>query len=240
MSEQDEINNLDKIHWEKHSWKHLSLIGDETVINLQRAKVYVFSDSVLCLGRIHQHPDSNEAWKKRIEWITTYKSYRDYDGINGEPTEFEWKIFPGLTTLQLCGKVTDLMRDLGETPKTFTGKFSLCQCSTTFLVTEKATKMNVWQMPESSKYLQGNLVLDNGHLLVQVLKKKWYSMEDNSPQGIWDHIADKMLLEFAESGHPIFRATTPLSRGNLKSRGHGKLSIHFAVPIRKQLRLFFA
>ena len=54
-------------------------------------------------------------------------------------------------------------------------------------------------------------------------------MEENSPQGIWDHIADKMLLEFAESGCPIFRATTPLSRGKLKSKGHGKLSIHFAA-----------
>ena len=38
-----------------------------------------------------------------------------------------------------------------------------------------------------------------------------------------------MLLEFAESGCPIFRATTPLSRGQLKSEGHGKLSIHFAA-----------
>ena len=54
-------------------------------------------------------------------------------------------------------------------------------------------------------------------------------MEENSPQGIWDHIADKMLLEFAESGCPIFRATTPLSRGKLKSKGHGKLSIHFTA-----------
>ena len=61
VSEQDEINNLDNIQWGKNSWKQLSLIGDETVINLQRTKVYVFSDSVLCLGRIHQHPDSNEA-----------------------------------------------------------------------------------------------------------------------------------------------------------------------------------
>ena len=57
-------------------------------------------------------------------------------------------------------------------------------------------------------------------------EKKWYSMEEKSPQGIWDHIAEKMLLEFAESGCPIFRATTPLSRGKLKSKGHGKLSIH--------------
>ena len=38
-----------------------------------------------------------------------------------------------------------------------------------------------------------------------------------------------MLLEFAESGHPTFRATTPLSRGILKSKGHGKLSIHFTA-----------
>ena len=60
-------------------------------------------------------------------------------------------------------------------------------------------------------------------------EKKWYSMEEDSPQGIWDHIADKMLLELAESGCPIFRATTPLSRSNLKSKGHGKLSIHFAA-----------
>ena len=40
-----------------------------------------------------------------------------------------------------------------------------------------------------------------------------------------------MLLEFAESGCPIFRATTPLSRGQLKSKGHGKLSIHFAADL---------
>ena len=60
-------------------------------------------------------------------------------------------------------------------------------------------------------------------------EKKWYSAEENSPQGAWDRIAEEMLLEFAESGRPTFRATTPLSRGQLKSKGHGKLSIHFAA-----------
>ena len=60
-------------------------------------------------------------------------------------------------------------------------------------------------------------------------EKKGYSMEENSPQGIWDHIADEMLLEFADSGCPIFRATTPLSRCKLKSQGHRDLSIHFTA-----------
>ena len=48
VNDQEKIHGLDKIHWEKNSWKCLSLIGDETVINLQSTKVYVFSDSVCC------------------------------------------------------------------------------------------------------------------------------------------------------------------------------------------------
>ena len=66
LTEQEEISGLETIGWENHSWKYLSLIGDESIINLQRTKVYVFSDSVLCLGKIHQNPESNKAWKERI------------------------------------------------------------------------------------------------------------------------------------------------------------------------------
>ena len=75
-SEQEEISGLETIGRENHSWKYLSLIGDERIINLQRAKVYVFSDSVLCLGRVLQHPESNEAWKNRVAGIRSVKSYR--------------------------------------------------------------------------------------------------------------------------------------------------------------------
>ena len=37
------------------------------------------------------------------------------------------------------------------------------------------------------------------------------------------------MIKFGESGHPVFRATSPLSRGMLKSRGGGKLSLHFCA-----------
>ena len=50
-------------------------------------------------------------------------------------------------------------------------------------------------------------------------EKKWYSMKEDSPQGIWDNMAEKMLIEFAESGCPIFRATTPfVQRSTQKQR----------------------
>ena len=59
---------------------------------------------------------------RTIAGIQSEKSYRDVDGINGEPTEFEWNIFPGFTTLQLCDKINNLLITLGQTPKPFTGR----------------------------------------------------------------------------------------------------------------------
>ena len=37
------------------------------------------------------------------------------------------------------------------------------------------------------------------------------------------------MFKFGESGHPVFRSTSPLSRGVLKSKGGGKLSTHFCA-----------
>ena len=122
VNNQEEINCLYKILYGKNSWTHLSLIHDEVVINLHSTKVYVFSDSVLCLGKVLQHPECNEAWKNRVAGVRAERSYREYDAINGESTEFEWNIFPGFTTLQLCDKINDLLSYLGQTPATSTGR----------------------------------------------------------------------------------------------------------------------
>ena len=213
----------------KHSWKYLSLIDDETIINLQRAKVYVFSDSVLCLGKIHQHPNANESWKERIECITTSPSYRDYDGISGEPTEFEWNIYPRFTTLQLYGKVSDPLSRLGETPETFTGRILFMSMFNDISCDKKDNERECLANAKVVSIFAKKFGIGQWSFIGPGSEKKWYSMEENSPQGIWDHIAEKMLVEFAESGCPIFRATTPLSRGKLKSKAHGKLSIHFAA-----------
>ena len=203
VNDQEEIHGLDNIHWGKNDWRRLSLISDETVINLQRTKVYV--------GKVHSHPESNEAWKTRIEGITTDKSYRDDDGINGEPTEFEWNIFPGFTTLQLCGKVNDPLSDLGEAPETFTGRIIFMSIFNDISCDRKGNNEECLANARVVKVLAKKFGIGQWSFIGPGSEKKWYSAE-NSPEGIWDHIADKMLLEFAESGHPIFRATTPLSR----------------------------
>ena len=195
------------------------LIGDETVISLQRTKVYVFSDSVLCLGKVLQHPNSNEAWKNRVAGARSEKSYRDYDAINGESTELEWNIFPGFTTLQLCDKINDLLSDLGETPETFSGRILFMSMFNDISCDRKGNKDECLANAETVKVLARRFGIGQWSFIGPGSEKKGYPSE-NSPQEAWDDIAEQMLLDFAESGHPTFRATTPLSRGILKSRGH--------------------
>ena len=183
---------------------------------------------MLCLGQVLQHPESNEAWKNRVAGIRSEKSYRDYYAINGESTEFEWNIFPGFTTLQLCDRINDLLSSLGQSPETFTGRILFMSMFNDISCDRKDNKDECLKNAESVKALARRFGIGQWSFIGPGSEKKWYSSE-NSPQGAWDNIAEKMLLEFAESGHPVFRATTPLSRGTLKSKERGKLSIHFAA-----------
>ena len=119
-TEQDEIYGVKTIDWESSPWKFLSLVGDEEVISLQRTKV--FSDSVLCLGKMNENPQLNYAWEGRLTWFKSLSEYRALDRIEGEPMEFEWNIFPGFSPVQLSQEVKELLSRLSVTPEKFKGR----------------------------------------------------------------------------------------------------------------------
>ena len=79
--------------------------NDEEVISLSHAKVHVFLDSVLCLGKMNQNPTSNTVWERQLGWFKDSSQDRTLDTIDGEPMEFEWHIFPRFTALQLVHEV---------------------------------------------------------------------------------------------------------------------------------------
>ena len=229
VSEQDEISGLETIGKEKFSWKYLSLIGDERVINLQRTKVYVFSDSVLCLGKILENPQSNDAWEQRLGWLKSSSTYRNFDRIDGEPMEFECNIFTGFNTLQLSEEDKRLLFRLDETPENFT---AIIIFMSMFNDISCGSKDNENECLANTKFVSlfaKRFGTGQWSFIGLGSEKKWYCISEDSLQGVWDNIAERMLVEFAESGCPIFRATSPLSRSQLNSKGHGKLSIHYAA-----------
>ena len=63
LEQSDEIFGVSQFSWES------SLVNDEEVIRLSHAKVYVFSDSVFCLGKMNQNPTSNTVWERQLGWF---------------------------------------------------------------------------------------------------------------------------------------------------------------------------
>ena len=95
-------------------WTQLSLVNDEEVISLSHAKVYFFSDSVLCLGKMNQNPATITAWEQQVDWFNDSSQYRTLDTIDEEPTEFEWNIFQDSLHCSSSKKSKKFMNKMGE------------------------------------------------------------------------------------------------------------------------------
>ena len=139
--------------------------------------------------------------------------------------------FPGFNTLQLSEEVKSLLLRLGETPEHFTGRVFFMSMFNDISFGSRDNEKECESNANLVSLYAKRFGAGQWSFLGPGSEKKWYSISEDSPQGEWDNMAERMMLEFVESGHPIFRATSPLSRGRLKSKGHGKLSIHFCADL---------
>ena len=52
-------------------------------------------------------------------------------------------------------------------------------------------------------------------------ENKWYGTHVYKPNGKWVDVADILMINFSESGHPAFRGSSAFERRDLKSNGKG-------------------
>ena len=57
---------------------------------MTKAKVLVYSDSVLCLGKMTDSTCAIERNARQAEKFKMSASYKELTGIDGEPIELEW------------------------------------------------------------------------------------------------------------------------------------------------------
>ena len=147
--------------------------------------------------------------------------------------------FPGFNTLQLSKEVKSLLLRLGETPENFTGRIIFMSMFNDISCDQETMKKECESNANLVSLYAKRFGTGQWSFIGPGSEKKWYSIGEDSPQGVWENMAERMMLEFAESEHPIFRATSPLSRGRLKSKGHGYCR-YTIVSIWKRSRLYFA
>ena len=152
--------------------------------------------------------------------------YRTLDTIDGEPMDFEWNIFPRFTTLQLINRVHEFMTKMGD-PSQFKRRIIWMSM---FNDIKWGSEDNEQECEFSAKLVSiyaRRFSPGRWSFFGPGAEKRWYSTYIDRPLGEWDRVAESMTIKFRESGRPVFRAASPLSRGTLKSKGGGKLSIHF-------------
>ena len=81
----------------------------------------------------------------------------------------------------------------------------------------KTMKRNVLLMPHLCLYSQKDFQQDVGHSSDLDQKQSGIPLKKR-PGGKWNRVAELMMIKFGESGHPVFLATSLLSRGKLKSK----------------------
>ena len=208
--------------------KQLSLLNDEEVINLSHAKIYVFSNSCHALGRWIRTQINQILFGK--SWLVSrvHHSTELWTESIGESMEFEWNIWQDsrIAALQQIPRV--LVKNERRTRK-FTGRIFFLLM---FNDISWRSKNNEQECEFNANFVfiyARRFPSGRWSLLGPGPEKKWYSSHGSKPQGEWDRVAELMMIKFAESGHPVFRVTSPLSRGTLKSKWDGKLSIHFCT-----------
>ena len=159
-------------------------------------KVYVFSDSVLCLGKMN--PQSNIAWEDRLTWFKESSQYRTLDTIDVETMEFEWNIFPVFTTLELVREVQKLMSKMGE-PAQFQGRMFFMSMFNDIIFGYKDNETECIANSTLVSVFAKRFPAGRWSFLGLGSETKWYSTNKER-----DRVAESMMIKFGESGHPVF------------------------------------
>ena len=148
-------------------------------------------------------------------------------------------IFPGFTTLEILNKIQNMMAALKCEPEQFQGRIIFMSMFNDI----------VWRTPGNEDNCMANSLnvatcarrfsLGCWSYVGPGCEKKWYGTRVSKPNGEWNRVAENMMINFAETGHPIFQATSPLEGGELKIKGGGKKPFT-TTELKKPLKRFLA
>ena len=90
---------------------------------------------------------------------------------------------------------------------------SSCQCAMTLSGEHQEMKKIVWQIHRTTAAHANKSPQGCWSFLGLACGEKWYGTHVSKPNGGWNKTAIVMMLNFVESGHPVFRATSASERG---------------------------
>ena len=173
ISEQKEITGVSTVDFKDATWILTSLLC-EKAYRITNAKTNVFSDSVLCVGKM-----GDDLVRKTI--TSTIESNRRH------ADEFEWKILPGIKTLGLLlQKIQSPMRDLQCKPEHFTDRIIFMSMYNDIEWGAKGNEARCEDISQTVADYARKFPRGHWSFLGAGSEKKWYGTYTNRPDGSWN------------------------------------------------------
>ena len=74
------------------------------------------------LGEQHGPEDAVRKWIDQVSSLKMCPTFRELQGLDGEPIDFEWKIFPGAKALDILHKIQADLQGKNITPEKFSDR----------------------------------------------------------------------------------------------------------------------
>ena len=184
VGQSDEIFGVNTMNLDDSSWKHFIFDWWWKKSSVSRTQKFTYFQ-ILCYALGRWARTHYQILSGKTGWCGSkvHQNTEALDRIDGEPMEFEWNIFPGFTSLQLCCKVQKFLSKMSEEPEKFTGRIIFMSM---FNDISWGSKDN-----EQESELSAHLVSicaerfspGQWSFLGPGSEKKWYSTHYSKPQG---------------------------------------------------------
>ena len=217
LEHSEEIPNMHMI------WRaHLPLGRDRLclmmVIQWTKAKVRVYSDSVLCLEKMWVNKEAITRWESQVEEFRLL-------GIVGELIELGWNILSGFSSLQFFQKIQNDLRERNHWTGEIHRPDHLHVNVQRHRLDKKRKRRNLCFEFRKSQGIREEILA--GTLDVpRSWKRCGIELSLIAPVGKWDHVATQMVERFEDTGHPVLKSISALSCGIL-NRKNNRDTIHF-------------
>ena len=174
-------------------------------------KSYVFSDSVLCLGKMNENPQSSMSWEDRLTWFKSYQNTEFWTELMVR----QWNssgISSQDSTRCSSHKGQELLLRLSVSPEKFPGRIVFMSMFNDISWGSKDNEKECKSNAQLVSLFAKRFGAGQWSFLGPGSEKKLCSISEDSPQDEWDKMAEKMMVTLAESGLPVFRATSIVQR----------------------------
>ena len=149
-------------------------------------------------------------------------------GIDGEPTEFEWIIFPVLTSLELLRKIQEYLGRRNIVPEKFGDRIIFMSMFNDTIWDKKNNDQECISNSEAVTNYAKKFLPEHWTFIGLGSEERSMTLTCQNPEEKWNSVAGEMLPRFVETGHPVFTGSSSLSR-RVVQRKNNRNTMHFSA-----------